>query len=304
MTKMKWKKWSALGCSFALAAFLGFMIPSWVTRAAEMASAPTVTVQCGGRPLNVQTPNGQKADYGQQVFSQDGYDGAFTVEAPGTVSYILDQTGGADVKNEAELSGLQWTPLSDKRIQLPGDGKYLLYLQVSVEETVTYHCCCATVDTTSPVFVGITAGETYPIGTTFTVDDLTSVEVFFNENPVAAKPDAQGRYTVETQGYSNSCVIKAKDAAGNEASARVFIMIDAYTPVNGQIDHSQRYYLNANTPYTLAGGTWTMNQEGAADPNMYTGGITVYVKNPGFYTLGNYWDFDWSTWWKNWWKQQ
>lgn len=300
MTKMKWKKWSALGCSFALAAFLGFMIPSGVTRAAEMASAPTVTVQCGGRPLNVQTPNGQTVTY--QVHPV-GSDPTFAVYATGadSLSYFLETAKEEVSKNADALESLTWTSLPEgNQVPLGGsDGYYTLYLKADGDSGTTYFFSDGIIrDTKKPVFNGIQHGGLYFPSKTFTVTDDTAVTVRMND--VVVSPDSEGRYTVKARENSSDCKVTATDAADNTITISITI-------VNTAISAPNTYSLESKTPYQLIGGFWQVENSAVKDPSVYESspnGIVVYVRDSGSYTLHNYWNFDWSTWWKNWWKQQ
>lgn len=191
------------------------------------------------------------------------------------VSYILDQNPGDKAKTKNEItwpdkgSPMEWTLLSNKT--------YVVYVKAEANgQTVYARSCGIVVDTIAPKIGGVEEGNTYQEGTAFTVEDANLDVVMINGSPVTPEPD--GSYRVRTEGAS--CVISAKDKAGNGTTCSITVSREALAE-NTVISKSGTYSLKANTSYQLAAGKWQVG----GDSTVYQGGRTFYVKSAGNYSF-------------------
>lgn len=194
-------------------------------------------------------------------------------------SFCLKADSGKEALGEEQMGSLAWTEIvSSGGILLPGDGSYVLYVKAGEGENVTYKRSGGiVVDTKAPVISGVEDGKTYQEGTEFQVEDVNLESIFVNDQPVALKED--GKYQVTAKDNSTSCVIKAKDKAGNETNCSITV---AGKSLEGDtISGSGTYSLKANTPYKLDGGNWSVQ----GSKTVYRGGSTFYVKTDGDYTF-------------------
>ncbi len=191
-----------------------------------------------------------------------------------SLSYCLEQVyADAVAKDEGWMSYMTW---QDELPSFGGDAHYVLYVKAEANgQTVYARSGGIVVDTQMPVVTGVEDGKSYPEGTQFKVEDNIDLEsVTVNGKPVT--PASDGSYQVSANG--TSCVIKAKDKAGNEMTCSINVSKD---PANNIISESGIYSLKAGTPYKLAEGKWQVS----GDKSVYLGGSTFYVKADGDYTF-------------------
>ena len=196
--------------------------------------------------------------------------------------YYLDTAAddSDESKSEEQLAAL-WQLVEQgnwQEIILGQDGRYVLY--VKAEAADGQSVCARTdgvvIDATAPVITGIDDGGTYPVGTSFGVTDDNLDSVLINEQP-AVPSSTDGMYQVATGANSTSCVIRAKDKAGNETVCS--ITVEGEEPDIRYIWVSGSYALKAGRDYHLGGGSWTLD----GDSTVYCGGSTFYVKEDGSY---------------------
>lgn len=196
--------------------------------------------------------------------------------------YYLDTAANAsdESKSEEQLADL-WQPATQvywQEISLGQDGRYVLYAKAEAADGQT--SCVRTggivIDATAPVITGIDNGGTYPAGTSFGVTDDNPDSVLINEQP-AVPSSTDGTYQVAAAANSTSCVIRAKDKAGNETVYS--ITVEGTEPDIRYIWVSGSYALKAGRDYHLGYGNWTLD----GDSTIYSGGITFYVKEDGSY---------------------
>ncbi|MDE7249254.1 MAG: hypothetical protein K2N82_05075 [Lachnospiraceae bacterium] len=191
-----------------------------------------------------------------------------------SLSYCLEQVYPNDVaKDEGWMKYMTW---QDEQPSFRGDAHYVLYVKaVGADGQTTYaRSGGIVVDTQMPVVTGVEDGKSYPEGTQFKVEDNNLESVTVNEKPVTPAPD--GSYQVSANG--TSCVIKAKDKAGNETTYSITITRD---PAENVISESGIYPLKAGISYQLAEGQWQVS----GDKSVYSGSSTFYVKEDGDYTF-------------------
>ena len=196
--------------------------------------------------------------------------------------YYLDTAAddSDESKSEEQLAAL-WQLVEQgnwQEIILGQDGRYVLY--VKAEAADGQSVCARTdgvvIDATAPVITGIDDGGTYPVGTSFGVTDDNLDSVLINEQPAVPSSTA-GMYQVATGINATSCVIRAKDKAGNETVCS--ITVEGEEPDIRYIWVSGSYALKAGRDYHLGGGSWTLD----GDSTVYCGGSTFYVKEDGSY---------------------
>lgn len=194
-------------------------------------------------------------------------------------SYYLDRVenlaAGAKSATDINWPDTQPTPM---RIVLSSNENYVLYVKAVAEgQTVYARSGGVVVDTIAPKIVGVEDGRTYSAGTTFTVSDANLSEVLINEQK--AEPLEGGKYKIAAQASSTSCVIRAKDKAGNSASCTITVS-GSETPDTGNvISESKVYSLKAGVKYHLAAGNWKVD----GDMSIYQGNSDFYVKGDGDY---------------------
>lgn len=196
--------------------------------------------------------------------------------------YYLDTAAddSSESKSEEQLAAL-WQPVEQgswQEIILGQDGRYVLYVKAEAADgqTVCARTDGVVIDATAPVITGIEDGGTYPVGTSFGVTDDNLDSVLINEQP-AVPSSTDGMYQVATGVNSTSCVIRAKDKAGNETVCSITVEGEEadirYIWVSGS------YALKAGRDYHLGGGKWTLD----GDSTVYQGGSTFYVSKDGSY---------------------
>lgn len=196
--------------------------------------------------------------------------------------YYLDTAAddSSESKSEEQLAAL-WQPAEQgswQEIILGQDGRYVLYVKAEAADgqTVCARTDGVVIDATAPVITGIEDGGTYPVGTSFGVTDDNLDSVLINEQP-AVPSSTDGMYQVATGVNSTSCVIRAKDKAGNETVCSITVEGEEadirYIWVSGS------YALKAGRDYHLGGGKWTLD----GDSTVYQGGSTFYVSKDGSY---------------------
>lgn len=252
---------------------------SEVQEQAEKA-APVIAIRLQGTD-RVQALGG-KIEYDTYV---GNHDQRLSVSASNAIalSYYLDTAANTadESKSEEQLTGL-WTAadqVSGQEVSLGQDGKYVLYVKAeSADGQVVYaRTGGIVIDATAPVIVGIDNGGTYPEGTSFGVTDDNLESVLINEQ--SAAPSADGTYQVAAAAYSSSCVIRAKDKAGNETVYSITVQEKKPEEDTTVILESGTYSLKAGTAYRLGSGTWTLEGDGT----VYRGGSTFYVRADGSY---------------------
>lgn len=230
-----WKRTAALG----LAVLLGCMVPMGTMQAAEddrqtpasvsdndgpEVSAPEIVITRGG--ANKTCPLGGAVSF--EYTNNWGTLFEVSVNPNGrevTLSFALDSVTdtGAEAKTEDQMGSLRWGAIQSPPMSIEPvrDGCYVVYAKAQAG-TYTYYARSSgiVVDTVKPVISGIEDGKTYPAGTVFQVEDTNLDCVLVNEAP--AVPDG-GNYKVAANGSSTSCVIRAKDKAGNETVCSISV---------------------------------------------------------------------------------
>lgn len=224
----------------------------------------------------------------------------------------------AEAKTEEQMDSLYWLEeTSPVSISPLNDGCYVIYVKV-IAGAKTYYARSSgiVVDTVKPVIKGVEAGKSYSEGTLFQVEDANLDYVLVNEQPAALE---NGSYKVAANG--TSCVIRAKDKAGNEETCSIIVLGNdkpgedtpgedkpgGDTPgedkpgedtpgedtpgedkpgedtpeTDNVISRSGEYALKAGVKYHLAEGKWRL----AGDKSVYQGGNDFYVNADGNYTF-------------------
>lgn len=255
-----------------------------VQEQAGKAAAPVIVIQFQG--VNQTRALGGKIEYNTYIGNRDqrlsvsaSQDGS-----PVLFSYYLDMAAGDsdESKSEEQLSGL-WQAAEQaagQEINLGQDGAYVLYVKAEAADGQTVYARTdgIVIDATAPVITGIDNGGTYPEGTSFGVTDDNLESVLVNEQPAVPSLTA-GTYLVEAAEYSTSCVIRAKDKAGNETVYSITVEKKGTETDTNVIFISGDYPLKAGTAYRLGFGNWTLN----SDSTVYRGGSTFYVGQDGTY---------------------
>lgn len=193
----------------------------------------------------------------------------------------------AEAKTEGQMNSLAWRAVASppESIIPPQDGYYVVYVK-ALAGTQTYYARSGgiVVDTVYPVISGIENGKTYPAGTLFQVEDANLDYVLVNE---ASAVSDGGNYKVAANGNSTSCVIRAKDKAGNETVYSIGVT-GTETPepeepeppkTDNVISKNGSYPLKAGVKYHLAEGKWKVD----GDKSVYRGGNDFYVTADGTY---------------------
>ncbi len=188
----------------------------------------------------------------------------------------------AEAKAEEQMDQLDWTQRKSpsESILLSQDGKYVVYVKVTAGGQNYYaRSNGIVVDTKMPVIKGVEEGKTYPEGTLFQVEDANLDCVLVNEQPAVSE---NGNYKVAANG--TSCLIRAKDKAGNETTCSITVLgtepPEPDTPEDSHvISESGVYDLKAGEKYHLAEGKWYLE----GDKSVYQGGSDFYVTADGSY---------------------
>lgn len=257
------------------------------TEAAASIGAPEISITWQGRNLT-SSPGGKISyeyiNYNVKVFSFEvsASQGGNAVQ----LSYYLDKVSDMDdeAKETEDLEKLTaWASItSGNTIPLLNDGTYVLYVKAEGEDgQITYVRSCGIVgDTQAPKVIGVEEGKAYPEGTVFQIEDANLESVTINEKPVVLSAD--GSYQVVANG--TSCVIKAKDKAGNQ-TVRSFSISGKDPAQDGNvISGSGIYALKKGISYHLAEGRWKTG----SDNTVYAGGSDFYVKTDKDYMLIRY----------------
>lgn len=271
----KWKKTAAL----SLAVLIGGMMPMNTMFAAEdntevreNTDAPVIDITLNGVNCKVDDPGG---DIEYKYFNNPDLELEFSASQNGTkitFSYYLDNDPGDKAKEDIEwiddCSLMKWTLSSNK--------SYVVYVKAERNGQTVYARSCGIVsDTIAPKIVGVENGKTYPEGTRFTVEDANPDVVMVNET--SAAPESDGNYQVKANG--TSCVIRAKDKAGNETVYSINVEGNKTPEAADLISESGVYTLKAGVKYHLAAGNWKID----GDKSVYQGESDFYVKNDGDY---------------------
>ncbi|MBD5513247.1 MAG: hypothetical protein HDR06_00970 [Lachnospiraceae bacterium] len=249
----------------------------------EKAAEPVIVIQLDG--ANRAQALGGTIEYNTYINNRDQ---RFRISAsqgsdPVSLYYYLDTAARVsdESKNVEQLSAL-WQPAEQatgQEVIMGQEGAYVLYVMAKAADgQISYaRTDGIVVDATAPVITGIEKGGTYPEGTRFGVSDDNLESVKMNEQP-AVPSQTDGMYQVTAAEHSTSCVISAKDKAGNETvySITVEKKTEDDTSV---ISKSGDYSLKAGTAYRLGDGKWTLK----GDSTVYSGGSTFYVRGDGSY---------------------
>lgn len=276
------KRWLAIG----LAVMVGCMIPVGTMKASES------DIKFSYQQSDLTGAFGDIASSNIYIGMNGSH--ALTVSSSNG-SYCLLQDITSVTQQDLE-SHSDWKEIQGGQISLEGvsDGKYIVCIrEIQGEETIYAVSKSFVWDTTAPKIVDesgkeMTDGGKYPTGTKFTVTDLSPVDVYMNDDNLDGAVSVQpvdGKYTVEPKAGSSSCVVKAKDKAGNVKSLSLTIEGGSTTPepevpADNTITEAKTYILQEGTAYTLGSGSWKI----AGDSSVYPGGITFYVP-AGSYTF-------------------
>ncbi|MBD5505184.1 MAG: hypothetical protein HDR09_15985 [Lachnospiraceae bacterium] len=249
----------------------------------EKAVAPVIVIQLDG--ANRAQALGGTIEYNTYINNRDQRLRISTSQGSDPVSlyYYLDTAARVsdESKNEGQLSDLwqQAEQATGQEVGLGQEGAYVLYVMAKAADgQISYaRTDGIVIDTTAPVITGIDNGGTYPEGTYFGVTDDNLESVLMNEQP-AALSQTDGMYRVTAAQYSTSCVISAKDKAGNETVYSVTVEKKVEDDIN-VISKTGDYSLKAGTAYRLGDGNWMLE----GDSTVYRGGSTFYVREDGSY---------------------
>lgn len=242
------------------------------TEVQENTTAPVIDITLNGVSCKV---DGLGGDIEYKYFNNSDVELAFSASQNGTkisFSYYLDNNPGDKAKDDIEwiddCTSMQWKLSSNK--------SYVVYVKAEKDgQTVYARSCGIVTDTIAPKIVGVENGKTYPEGTKFTVEDANLDVVMVNETPAASESD--GNYQVKANG--TSCVIRAKDKAGNETVYSINVEGSKTPDAGNLISESGVYALKAGVKYHLAAGKWKID----GDKSVYQGDSDFYVKNDGDY---------------------
>lgn len=234
---------------------------------------------------------GGKIAYNTYIGNRDQWL-SISVEQGGAVElyYYLDTDAKAseESRSEAQLADL-WQPAGQgnwQEIILGQDGAYVVYAKAAAADGQTVYARTdgIVIDTTAPVITGIEDGGRYPEGTGFSVLDDNLEYVLINEQP--ALPSAEdGMYHVAAAYHSTSCVVRAKDKAGNEKVCGITVEGKQPGTDTTVITESKTYELKAGTAYRLDFGSWKLG----GDSTVYHGGNMFYVSEDGSYQFERIW---------------
>ncbi|MDE7358934.1 MAG: hypothetical protein K2N39_05795, partial [Lachnospiraceae bacterium] len=249
----------------------------------ESVSAPEITITRGGA-------NKTFALGGEITFEYVNYQGTLFDVSVGqsdnnvTLFYCMDKVTDleAGAKEEEQMDSLQWgeIPSPPVSIKALNDGSYVVYVKAEAGGQKYYaRSSGVVVDTRKPVIKGVEEGKSYPEGTLFQVEDANLESVLVNEQPAALE---SGSYKVAANG--TSCVIRAKDKAGNETICSITVSGNGTSEEEKPegvkvISESGVYELKAGVKYHLAGGKWKVD----GDKSVYQGGNDFYVTADGSY---------------------
>lgn len=284
----KWKRMAA----WALAVILGCLVPMGTMQAAEddlevressisdndVPPAPEIVITRGGENRTCALGGGITYEYTNNwgtLFEVSVNPNNREVSLFYSLDNVTDLEAGA--KSEEQMGSLVWgeivsPPMSVRPLH---DGCYVVYVKAEAG-TYKYYARSGgiVVDTEKPVITGIEEGMSYPEGTVFQVTDANLDYVLVNEQPAACE---DGNYKVAANG--SSCVIRAKDKAGNE-TVRSITVTGGNTPeTDNVISESREYTLKVGIKYHLADGRWKVN----GDKTVYYGGNDFYVTTDGTY---------------------
>lgn len=219
------------------------------------------------------------------------------------VSFYCYTEKVTDTKTEAKteeqvkaLNPIYWGEPQNQLLSIEPyqDGCYVVYVKAETGGKTYYaRSNGIVVDTVRPVIKGVEEGNVYSEGTLFQVEDSNLDYVLVNEQLAASE---NGSYKVTANG--TSCVIRAKDKAGNETTCS-FTVSGTETPEpkpeepnpeepgtetpddNNVISESGVYALKAGVKYHLADGKWKLD----SDKSVYQGDNDFYVNADGNYTF-------------------
>lgn len=240
----------------------------------EDTGAPVISITLNGESCIDDQGDNINYKYTNNPSSKIGFSASLN-DTKINYNYYLDENPGdkAIDYNKITWSGIctamDWGISSNKT--------YVAYVKAEANgQTVYARSCGIVVDTIAPKIGGVEEGNTYQEGTAFTVEDANLDVVTINGSPVTAEPD--GSYRVRTEGAS--CVISAKDKAGNGTTCSITVSREGPAE-NTVISKSDTYSLKTGTSYRLAAGTWQVN----SDSTVYQGGRNFYVTAAGDYSF-------------------
>lgn len=190
---------------------------------------------------------------------------------------VTDTT--AEAKGQEQMATLSWQTADNSSVTFINDGNYVVYVKAEgADGQVAYaRSGGIVVDTEAPKITGVQEGNFYPEGTTFQVKDANLESVTVNEIPVT--PSADGKYQVTANG--TSCVIKAKDKAGNNVTCSISVSGRDPAQDGNKISKSGIYALKEGVSYRLAEGRWSI----VDDSSVYVGNNDFYINKAGDYTF-------------------
>ena len=193
---------------------------------------------------------------------------------------VKDMTAAA--KEEEQMASLAWQTADGSSLTFISDGNYVVYVKAEgADGQVAYaRSGGIVVDTEAPKITGVQDGNAYPEGTSFYVQDPNLESVTINEKPVALSPD--GKYQIAASGVS--CVIKAKDKAGNNVTYSITVSGRDPAQDGNVISKSGIYALKEGVSYKLSEGRWSI----VGDRTVYAGENDFYIKRNGDYTFVKY----------------
>lgn len=240
----------------------------------ENTDAPVINITLNGESCKVDgLGGGISYQYTNVSNSKLGLSASLN-NTPILFCYYLDDNPGDEAKDNDDIP---WSgKCSTMNWELSSNKAYVVYMKAEAnEQTVYARSCGVVVDTIAPEIVGVEEGGTYPAGTAFTVSDANLDVVMVNETPVT--PESDGSYRVRANG--TSCVIRAKDKAGNERTCSITVSGGETPGTDNVISADGVYPLKAGVKYHLAEGNWKVDD----DKSVYQGDSDFYVKEDGDY---------------------
>lgn len=262
--------------------------PARVAEDSQSVGAPVIVIKRQGQDKTQHTFGG-KIEFEYVNTWAPLYDVSASQDSHEVTLYCYLERGDKDseAKNEEQVEKLAWgdgTTGQSPSANTPvlRDGNYVLYVKAVGEDSQTAYAWAGgvVVDTESPKVKGVEDGKTYPGDTVFQVEDDNLESVTINEQP--AVPEADGSYKVVANG--TSCVIKAKDKAGNSISYSITILEENPGEETDVISKNGTYSLKSGKEYQLTAGKWKLS----GDKSVYQGGSTFYVGSDGNYTFVKY----------------
>lgn len=251
---------------------------------ARGAQTPEITITWSGKNLICEW--GESRDYEYMNYNIKAFRFDVAASHADSLSYYLhkvtDISQGALGKDDLQAVKVWTTISSGEMIQLNNDGTYVLYVKAEGSDgQISYVRSVGIVgDTQAPKVTGVEEGKPCPDGTVFQIEDANLESVTINEQSVELSAD--GKYQVIANG--TSCVIKAKDKAGNETTRSITVLENGTPETGNVISQNGIYQLKAGVKYQLKEGKWKIS----GDQSVYQGGSDFYVKEDGSYGFFRY----------------